>query len=99
MEKTEKTPANENVWYLLATAYGESENLTAIGNLAHNDYNNQDENKLHSDNRRIWNGWAGKNLTQGTKENWVRKFCPKDIQNKAIGIEIFDPWTDEEKWL
>lgn len=101
MGNTEKTPANENVWYLLATAYGETRDKHSRGNLAWNDYNNQDTNKLTTDNKRIWNGWAGTNLSEGTKKNWIKKFGHKDRHKdtgiKSIGIEIFDPWTDEEK--
>jgi uncharacterized protein YjbI with pentapeptide repeats len=63
-EKIERTPANENPWYWLATVYGEQEEGEACY------YSNRD---LAAKNRIAWNRWMAPALSEARKEELIAK--------------------------
>lgn len=53
--KQERTPANQNPWYVLMTLYGEQTG-------------EEIDNALHDKNREAWNSWAGFVLPESIRD-------------------------------
>ncbi|WP_353339703.1 pentapeptide repeat-containing protein [Pelagimonas sp. KU-00592-HH] len=74
---TDLKPANENPWYVLMTLYGEQTDFFDRG--------------LHEANRRAWNAWVGKHLSD-VEKNAAAKTCRIEVAELCAADE-------DDRWL